>query len=46
VSHAAVFDAASAGNLLVSGPIAGGGQTINAGNPVKFAAGALSLTVA
>lgn len=42
VTHFGVFDAASAGNMLGSGTISGG--TITAGNAVKFATGALTIS--
>jgi hypothetical protein len=45
VSHFGIYDAASAGNLLMYGPITGGAQSIGAGTNVKFASGALILTV-
>jgi hypothetical protein len=44
ITHFGLFDAASAGNLLVHGPVTGGG-TANVGNPVSFASGALIITV-
>ncbi|UXS01615.1 phage tail fiber protein [Agrobacterium tumefaciens] len=45
VSHFGVYDAASAGNLLMYGPLTGGAQSVGAGTNVKFANGALVLTV-
>jgi hypothetical protein len=45
VSHFALFDAGSGGNLLMSGPLGGGAQAVAAGNGVGVAAGALSVTV-
>lgn len=41
VTHFAVYDAASAGNLLGSAALSGGSQVISTGNPVAFAIGAL-----
>lgn len=41
-TYFAIFDAASAGNMLISGPVTGGGTTVSAGTTVSFAAGALS----
>lgn len=41
-THFAVFDAATGGNELISGPITGGGTTVSAGTTVSFAAGALT----
>jgi hypothetical protein len=43
VSHFAVFDAATGGNKLWSGPLAAS-KSVAATDPVAFAAGALSLT--
>jgi len=45
VSHFAIFDAASGGNMLGSNALASS-QTVVAGNLVKFAIGALTITVA
>lgn len=45
VSHFGIFDAASAGNLLVHGAITGGSQSISTGNPVKFLAGSLTVSL-
>ncbi|MCJ2085498.1 hypothetical protein MKK88_05750 [Methylobacterium sp. E-005] len=42
VTHFAVFDAASGGNMLGSNPLASGGGAITAGSTVSFAAGALT----
>lgn len=44
VSHFAIFDAASGGNMLGSNALASS-QTVVAGNLVKFAVGALTITV-
>lgn len=43
VSHFAIMDAASAGNILASDALTGGSQTISTGNPVSFATGDLSV---
>lgn len=40
-SHFATFDAASAGNMLRSGSLADGEQSVSAGTRVKFESGAL-----
>jgi len=45
VSHFAIFDAASGGNMLGSAALASS-QTVVTGNLVKFAVGALTITVA
>lgn len=45
VSHFAVMDAASAGNVLASDILTGGSQTITTGNPVSFAIGDLSIAL-
>lgn len=42
VTHFAVYDAASTGNLLGSGALTGGSQSIGAGVPVSFAIGSLT----
>lgn len=42
VTHFAIFDAASAGNLLGSAALTGGSQSITAGTAVSFASGALT----
>lgn len=41
VTHFAVFDAASAGNMLGSAALSSGSQVISTGNPVAFAIGSL-----
>ena len=41
-THVAIFDAATGGNLLMSGALTAG-KTFNTGDEVKFAAGALVL---
>lgn len=46
ITHYAIFDAASGGNLLGSDALTGGSQTVSAGNPVAFAAGALVVSIA
>lgn len=43
VSHFAAFDAATGGNKLFSGALTAS-KSVTAGDPVSFAAGALSLT--
>jgi hypothetical protein len=45
VSHFAIFDAASAGNMVFYAALTNGTQTISSGNPVSFAAGAIQVTV-
>lgn len=45
ISHFGIFDAATAGNLLMYGPLTGGAQSVGAGTNVKFASGALVLSV-
>lgn len=42
-THFALFDAASAGNMLYSAALTGGTQTVSAGTDVSFAAGALVI---
>ncbi len=44
VTHFAIMDAASAGNMLGSGPLTSGSQAISSGTPVSFAAGAITWT--
>lgn len=44
VTHFALFSAATGGNMLASNALAAP-QTIAAGNPVKFAVGALTVSV-
>ena len=44
ISHFGIFDAASAGNLLMYGPLTGGTQSVEAGINVSFAAGDLTLS--
>lgn len=44
VSHFAIFDAVSAGNILASGSLAAS-QTVSAGTEVTFASGAITVTV-
>lgn len=43
VTHFAVYDASTSGNLLYWGAL-GSSQTISSGNTVSFAAGALTIT--
>lgn len=45
VTHAALFDAASSGNMLASKAITGGSTAIVSGSPVKFLSGDLTFTV-
>ncbi len=44
ITHFAVFDAATGGNMLFSAPLTGGSQAIAQGNAVSFAVGALTVT--
>ena len=46
ITHFAIMDAASAGNMLAHGALVGGSQTISTGNDVKFATGNLTVTLA
>jgi hypothetical protein len=46
VSHFAIWDAATTGNMLFHAALTGGPKTINAGDTVSFAAGALTVTLA
>lgn len=43
ISHFAVYDAASSGNMLMYGPLTGGSQVIGAGTNVSFPIGTLVL---
>lgn len=43
-THFAIFDAASAGNMLYSNALTGGSQTVSAGTNVSFAIGALVVS--
>lgn len=45
VTHVAIYDAASAGNLIGFAALTNGTQSVSAGNPVSFAIGALTFTV-
>ena len=45
VTHFGIYDAATGGNLLVSGPLAGQPITVNATQNVSFAAGALTVSL-
>lgn len=45
LSHVAVFDDPSGGNLLFSKALAGGPFSITVGMPVKFAVGAVTFTL-
>lgn len=42
VTHFAIYDAATTGNMLGSAALSGGSQVISTGNPVAFAIGALT----
>ena len=44
VTHFAIFDALTAGNMLFKGALSGGGKTVNAGDTVTFPAGQLQIT--
>lgn len=44
MTHFAIWDAASAGNMLYSAALTGGSQTVSAGTDVKFATGALVIS--
>jgi hypothetical protein len=44
VSHFAIFDAASSGNMIGGAAITGGAQSIATTNPTSFAIGALTIT--
>lgn len=46
ITHIGIFDASSAGNLLWHGAISGSGKTINDGDSLEFAIGAIDLTIA
>ena len=46
VTHFALFDAATAGNEIVSGALSSGSGSVSAGSTVSFAVGALSIAVA
>lgn len=45
ISHVAIFDAASGGNLLASKAVPGGTLTVASGTGVKFLAGDLTFTL-
>lgn len=44
MSHFAIFDAASAGNMLYSAALTGGSQSVSTGTAVKFTAGTLTVS--
>lgn len=44
MTHFAVFDAASAGNMLMASALTGGSQAVSLGTAVKFLAGSLVLS--
>ena len=46
ITHFAIYDASSGGNMLTYGALLGGTQVISTSNPVKFASGDLSITLA
>jgi hypothetical protein len=45
VTHFAIFDAASSGNMLAAAALTGGSQSITTGTAVSFASGALTVSV-
>lgn len=45
ISHIALFDAATAGNLLASHALTSGTQTVVTGNPVSVPAAGLSISI-
>jgi hypothetical protein len=45
VTHIAIYDAASSGNLLASDALTGGDQTVTTGNPVKIPSGDLTVSI-
>lgn len=45
VTHFAVFDAASSGNMLASAGLTGGSQSITTGTAVKFSSAALTISL-
>lgn len=46
ITHIGIFDASVSGNLLWHGAISGSGKTINDGDSLEFAIGAIDLTIA
>ena len=46
VTHIGIFDAATSGNLLWHGAMTGSGKTVNDGDSLQFAIGAIDLTIA
>lgn len=44
MTHFAIFDAASAGNMLYSAALTGGSQSVSGGTSVKFATGLLAVS--
>jgi hypothetical protein len=44
MTHFAIFDAASAGNMLYSAPLTGGTQSVSTGTAVKFTTGSLTVS--
>jgi hypothetical protein len=45
VTHAAIFDAATGGNMLFSSPLVGGNQDISLNSSVTFPVGTVTRTV-
>jgi hypothetical protein len=45
ISHVALFDAATAGNLVGSHALTSGTQVVVAGNPVNIPASALAISI-
>lgn len=45
ITHIALFDAATAGNLVASKVLTGGNQTVITGNPVNIPAAAVSISI-
>lgn len=46
ITHLALYDAATSGNLIWSDALTGGNQVITTGNPIVIPANGLTLTVA
>lgn len=46
ITHIGIFDAATSGNLLWHGAMTGSGKTVNDGDSLQFAIGAIDLTIA
>ena len=45
ITHIALFDAATAGNLLASNALTSGSQTVVTGNPVNVPSSSLSISI-